>query len=170
MEESYRKRGSGVPWNRGATLEQKIHAAWDSAERDGDCWIWPAHITKNGYGHVREPKYGTWLAHRAAKFVANGGKLSKSDVVHHACGRRSCVNPDHLQVVEAIHNVAESHERATYRRQLLKMELEALTLEQQTLALETFLVERALDGDFGIWLDEWSAREPDPAPDEEYLD
>ena len=57
------------------------------------CWVWRGYVGAHGYGHT-----GTKLAHRYfyEKYV---GPIPTGLVLHHACGLKTCVNPDHLEPV-----------------------------------------------------------------------
>lgn len=60
---------------------------------DGDCWLWQGSLNTKGYplrsvdGHVE-------LVHR----VLAGAQAGQS--VHHVCEQPSCVNPEHLELVD----------------------------------------------------------------------
>jgi hypothetical protein len=57
------------------------------------CWAWEKPVQRDGYGRSGG---GSKTAHRAAyeQFV---GPIPKGHVLHHLCGQRDCVRPDHLQ-------------------------------------------------------------------------
>ena len=61
------------------------------------CWLWTAKRLPNGYGVIGEGgKRGrTLYAHRVAyeHFV---GEIEEGQQLHHECGNRGCVNPNHL--------------------------------------------------------------------------
>jgi hypothetical protein len=87
---------------------------------DADCHIWQGFKTKKGYGYfsVYSKEVGTRLsvkAHRFAYAMANGfDKLPMSPevnslealVINHICHNKSCVNPDHLEVITARENLS----------------------------------------------------------------
>lgn len=105
------------------------------------CWEWKLKERNHGRGYRRASYKGqTWQAHRFA-YHHLVGFLHKSEVVHHTCSNRACVNPEHLQKVSPHENVAEMLGRRVYEEEIvaLRMQLdEALTIIE---ALEGFLDE-----------------------------
>lgn len=86
--------------------------------RDGACWRWLGRTT-NGYGNFRI-KYTQVPAHRAA-FAMLRGYIAPNRHVHHNCGNRWCVNPEHMAVLtEAEH--AQRRGKAGKERIELMME------------------------------------------------
>jgi HNH endonuclease len=67
---------------------------WSKVDRGGDCWLWTACRTVDGYGTFR---FGGKIhkAHRLSWFFANGEIPSGSLVCHH-CDIPACVRPSHL--------------------------------------------------------------------------
>jgi len=75
------------------------------------CWIWPT-LGRDGYA-----RYGARsLVHRLVATLVHGDLGGQP--VHHTCGRRGCVNPDHLQVVTHAANNVEMLERTWYRKHI----------------------------------------------------
>lgn len=80
---------------------------WDKVTKTETCWNWSAWKSRKGYGyfttdstllgirHVRAHRYSLALINI---FPARGM------VVDHLCKNRSCVNPDHLEVVTSKEN------------------------------------------------------------------
>jgi hypothetical protein len=95
-------------------------------EDPGACWMWDG-AKRSGYGFIgRGPT--NRLAHRVAweaarSFTEELGALS----VHHKCGRRLCINPQHLAAVTHLENMAEMMGRQFYEGRILALE-EALRL------------------------------------------
>jgi len=69
-------------------------------EPNTGCWLWTGEITKRGYGRlmVQDGRWRHVLAHRFSyeRFV---GPIPDGLCIDHKCRCRSCVNPNHLQVV-----------------------------------------------------------------------
>ena len=94
----------------------------DGATPDGTCRIWPT-VGKFGYpilkgergfsGHQR-------ALHRVVAEAKQREPIRPGQHVHHTCGTRACVNPRHLQVIDARDNVAEMRERRAYQAALSK--------------------------------------------------
>jgi hypothetical protein len=61
-------------------------------DKSGQCWIWTAAKTKDGYGNYRS-KY----AHRVS-YELYIGAIPEGLIVRHTCDVRHCVNPFHLLV------------------------------------------------------------------------
>ncbi|MBT2250327.1 HNH endonuclease [Arthrobacter sp. BHU FT2] len=92
----------------------------DSDAQNG-CWIWKG-ATRSGYGYVGRDKTNK-LARRVAweaarSFTEELGWLS----VHHKCGIRACINPDHLAAVSHLDNTIEMLERHAYLRRIADLE------------------------------------------------
>lgn len=68
----------------------------------GDCWQWTA-CTQRGYGRFMAGD-GLKRAHRFA-YELLVGPIPEGQQLDHLCRNRGCVNPDHLQAVDARTNV-----------------------------------------------------------------
>lgn len=76
------------------------------------CWEWkgaPLAVRADG---VVERDYGQfsyagtqWSAHMAALYLLKKEVVPPTYTIDHVCRNRSCVNPDHLEVVTAIENI-----------------------------------------------------------------
>lgn len=65
---------------------------------DDGCVLWVG-ATKDGYG-IFTFAYRVLLAHRVAWLLAHG-RMPATRMIAHSCGRRACVNPDHLYETNA---------------------------------------------------------------------
>lgn len=79
-------------------LTQLGRLAWVEEDRGftSPCWIWSRAIASSGYGVIRyrgELRYLHRLMFR--------GVIPDRHQVHHRCGQRACVNPDHLEALTA---------------------------------------------------------------------
>lgn len=59
------------------------------------CWFWVGAITSNGYGELRID--GKMVSAHRESFTRFVRPLLPTEIVHHKCRHKSCVNPDHLQ-------------------------------------------------------------------------
>ncbi len=67
--------------------------------------IWTAHKNAQGYGRITVSHKGkrfTLQAHRAIWAAHNGKWPTRFQDIHHKCGNKSCVNPNHLEAVKAV--------------------------------------------------------------------
>lgn len=83
-----------------------IDRFWSKVDRSGECWLWLAGKTDDGYGGWSYPLAGglvTMRAHRFA-FLITYGALNPDLVLHHTCETPLCVRPDHLiEMTQAAH-------------------------------------------------------------------
>ena len=70
-----------------------------------ECWLWSGNMTKDGYGRVKI-NGKTHLAHRLS-YALNVGELVDRLVIHHKCGNKACVNPNHLAQVTSKENTVQ---------------------------------------------------------------
>jgi len=62
------------------------------------CWVWAKHAdVRCGYGRMWDGEK-VRSAH-AVYYERKYGPVPQGQELHHLCGQRLCVNPDHLQVV-----------------------------------------------------------------------
>jgi len=68
-------------------------------DEETGCWLWTGSVSAKGYGDT-----GRGLAHRHI-YAKIYGPVPHGFVVHHKCGTRGCVNPEHLEALSyAEHN------------------------------------------------------------------
>lgn len=95
------------------TLKALIRLRSVADETDADsCWIWTGAIRENGYGFSGRANTARFV-HRLVAWADDGfpGDLKTFPAVHHSCGVRPCVNPDHLRPVSTWLNVLEARVR-----------------------------------------------------------
>lgn len=80
--------------NHNATYQDRY---WAKVEKTDSCWVWTG-ATQNGYGIFRIDGR-TQVAHRVSYAWANGPVPDGAEV-DHMCFNRSCVNPDHLRLLD----------------------------------------------------------------------
>ena len=61
------------------------------------CWLWTAHVSKDGYGRFGIGRKAH-EAHRVS-FKLFNGNIGENLCVDHICKVRSCVNPNHLRLL-----------------------------------------------------------------------
>ncbi|MFE3579422.1 HNH endonuclease [Streptomyces vinaceus] len=110
----------------------------DSAILNGDCLEHGGYSGDRGYVTVRF-RGKNYKAHR---FIYHNlcSELGPGDVVHHKCSNRSCINPEHLQVVTASENTAEMLERNTYLRRIRQRDVRIEELEVEIAELKAMVV------------------------------
>lgn len=78
-------------------------------ERTG-CWVWQRAVNSSGYGHLYvdgEHKYAHIHYYEQANGVeCDSGRTLFATQVHHKCGNKRCVNPEHLEAANT-----EAHRR-----------------------------------------------------------
>ena len=79
-------------------LPDRARYTVENRGRSTPCWVWLGHVGASGYGHA-----GGQLAHRYfyEKYV---GPIPENLVLHHICGVKKCVNPDHPRPVSKREN------------------------------------------------------------------
>lgn len=72
------------------------------------CWVWTGYKDENGYGQFKTRGRAHW-AHRIS-FATFVRKIPKRKQVDHTCRNPSCVNPDHLCLLDHGKN-ANAHKK-----------------------------------------------------------
>lgn len=70
---------------------------WTKVRKSDGCWEWTGYIASHGYGLISVSSKRTY-AHRFSWELTNGA-IPIGLVIDHLCMNRSCVRPDHLEVV-----------------------------------------------------------------------
>jgi len=75
-------------------------------DAESGCWVWTGSRHPKGYGHFS--LYGRkFYSHRyIMEFLY--GPIPVDMELHHKCGRRECVNPQHLEIVTHAENMKEA--------------------------------------------------------------
>jgi hypothetical protein len=76
-----------------------VEAFWAKVSKSDGCWLWTAHVGRDGYG-----RYRCSMAHRVA-YELLVGPIPEGLHIDHLCRVRNCVNPAHLEAVTCKENV-----------------------------------------------------------------
>ena len=70
------------------------------------CWVWKLSKDRGGYGRTRRGTSGrgAQTAHRFY-YQERFGTLPAGQDLHHLCGVRDCVNPDHLEPLPEVEHL-----------------------------------------------------------------
>ncbi len=77
---------------------------WKSVEKNKKCWLWKSALSAGGYGVFGIDNKIIYV-HRFS-YELHKGKIPKDKQIDHLCRNRSCVNPDHLELVTQKENTA----------------------------------------------------------------
>src|SRR5438132_887862 len=72
-------------------------------EPNSGCWLWTGILSYGGYGRVKF-KGKHYAAHRVS-YEASRGAIPMGLQIDHLCRVRSCINPDHLELVTCRENL-----------------------------------------------------------------
>lgn len=97
------KRGSQHKGTHIPVTAETVALFWSRVDRSGSCWKWTAAKNNDGYGYFSARGYSA-RAHRWSFELANG-PIPQGLVLDHLCRNRSCVRPDHLELVTVQENV-----------------------------------------------------------------
>lgn len=78
-----------------------------AASGDPDsCWLWNGSMYTSGYARMTVRCHG-FVASRAVLELSSGAPIPDGFHAGHLCGRRRCVNPDHIRLQTAHENMSE---------------------------------------------------------------
>jgi len=108
----------------GALSESELARFKAKADRPGltGCVNWLGTHRPQGYGVFamkRGNKWQTYYSHRVAWIIA-GRPLESGKVIDHLCRNRSCINPDHLELVLQSVNIGRGNHAASQARRAEK--------------------------------------------------
>lgn len=77
----------------------------------GGCWLWQGSLHTDGYAAWNTG--GRQIKVHRASYLLNTGPIPRKRFVAHTCGNKSCVNPEHLVLVDHKglyqHNLKHNH-------------------------------------------------------------
>jgi HNH endonuclease len=86
-------------------LKNRFMSGFDRNPNTG-CWEWIGKLNHSGYGLITRGRgdYRDQRAHRIS-YELFVGPIPEGQVVHHECGNRRCVNPQHLTLDNRVANI-----------------------------------------------------------------
>lgn len=84
---------------------------WAYTDPEGDCLRYGRGVQPKGYARVTL-RYRQDYAHRLA-YEQHFGPIPEGHEIHHTCGTKNCINPDHLEAMTASEH-ARTHRRYEY--------------------------------------------------------
>lgn len=85
---------------------------WSHVDKSGDCWIWTAATSSDGYGHFS--LFGMTRAHRIS-YLLEVGSIPNGMFVCHHCDNPKCVRPDHLFLGTAKDNTHDAIKKGRFQ-------------------------------------------------------
>jgi len=67
------------------------------------CWMWQLSCSRNGYGQVKDQ--GTMRGAHVVAWEGGHGPVPEGLELHHLCGHRACVRPDHMEALTRYEHV-----------------------------------------------------------------
>ena len=80
---------------------------WRKVVKHHACWLWTGTKTPSGYGSFSVDTTKRSPAHRFSYEVLVS-PIPKGKEIDHLCRNRSCVNPEHMEVVDHAENMRRS--------------------------------------------------------------
>lgn len=75
------------------------------------CWYWIGTIGSSGYGHAKKLNSRQNIGVHRLAYEAIYGEIPEGKEVDHICCTRTCVNPDHLELVTHKENMTRAAAR-----------------------------------------------------------
>lgn len=107
----WRWRNHGTPGETLLKSRTPDDRRYDKPHGESGCWIWNGRVNDKGYAALRVAgKF--WAAHRWYYTQAKG-PIPEGLEIDHLCRNPSCVNPEHLEPVTQLENLARSRNPAS---------------------------------------------------------
>lgn len=84
-------------------------------KKTNGCWYWEGFINDERYGSITINKKN-YQAHRLCYELFTGNKIPLDMCIDHICRNRSCVNPQHLEIVTNQENLRRGNGVAAINR------------------------------------------------------
>lgn len=91
--------------------QPELDRFWERVEvhQPAGCWQWRGQVRKSdGYAVAHFHRLGTFQAYRVSYSLLIG-PIPEGMTLDHLCRNRSCVNPDHLQVIDSVTNALRGY-------------------------------------------------------------
>lgn len=79
----------------------------------GPCMLWEGATQSKGYGCVTDGHGSSVLIHRKV-WEESRGPIPEGMTIDHLCRQKTCINPDHMEVVTRAENVRREHAARTH--------------------------------------------------------
>lgn len=106
-----------------------------------NCWNWQRYKDNKGYGVIKR-RGKNYQAHRYV-YEKNKGFIPAGMMLDHKCRNTSCVNPDHLEIVNNAENCRRGSNAKLKREQVEEIKLRACAGEKQINLAREFSVSPA---------------------------
>ena len=87
--------------------EKEIEHFMKRVKKTNTCWIWTGIVKRDGYGTFIVYDHAPKNAHRVSYEIFKG-EITKGLQIHHKCGFRACVNPEHLEMMTQKENIQKN--------------------------------------------------------------
>lgn len=95
-----------------AYIRDRIHE--EDRGHSTPCWVWQLRLKSDGYGVGCLPGTGKTVRMARASHEAYVGPIKDGLQIDHLCRQPSCCNPDHLEAVSNIENMARQAAARTH--------------------------------------------------------
>lgn len=103
----HHRKGQHRKYLKGHYAKHMARLRPDYVETSSGCWEWLKGTDGAGYGRINRD--GERLAH-VWMWTQKYGEVPEGKELHHSCENKSCVNPDHLEVLTRAEHFAR-HKR-----------------------------------------------------------
>lgn len=102
------------PYPKNRARKPPLERFMSRVEKTDSCWFWVGHKNSDGYGVFSLAKRKAVVAHRWI-FSELVEPIKAGNEIDHRCFVRNCVNPEHLEQVSHIENIARSVANGSYK-------------------------------------------------------